>query len=103
MRPFLDGLCVVAAVVIAGGSAAAADSAWAVVHKIHAGAPAAARSVACLGGVLGEGPTGDYLTVADYPAFAALTAGRRRIFICGDSIPPFLPSSERAGFASRRH
>ena len=45
---------------------------------------------------------GDYLTVADYPAFAAPTPGLRRIFICGDSIPPFLPSSEHTGFASRR-
>jgi len=53
--------------------------------------------------VLGGGPTGDYLTPADYPAFAALTAGLRRIFICGDSIPSFLPSSQRAGFMSRRH
>jgi hypothetical protein len=108
MRRFLDGLCavagiVVASVAVAGGSAAAANSAWTNVHKTQAETPPPALSVACLGGVLSEGPTGDYLTVADYPAFAALTAGLRRIFICGDSIPSFLPSSERAGFASRRH
>jgi hypothetical protein len=103
MRHFLDGLCAVAAVVIVGGSAPVADSALAMVHKTQAETPAPAPSVACLGGVLSEGPTGDYLTAADYPAFAALTAGLRRIFICGDSIPAFLPSSQRAGFVSRRH
>ncbi len=107
MRRFLDGRCavagaVVASVAVAGGSAAA-DSAGALVHKTRAEPPAPAPSVACLGGILSEGPTGDYLTVADYPAFAALTAGLRRVFICGDSIPSFLPSSERAGFASRHH
>jgi hypothetical protein len=103
MRRFLDGLCAFAAAAIVGGAAPAADSAWAAVRKIQAEAPAPAPSVACLGGVLGGGPTGDYLTPADYPAFAALTAGLRRIFICGDSIPSFLPSSQRAGFMSRRH
>jgi hypothetical protein len=102
MRRFLDGLCAAAAVVFAGGSAAA-DGVATPIHKTHAEAPAAGRSVVCLGGVLSEGPTGDYLTVADYPAFAALAAGRRRIFVCGDSIPSFLPSSARAGFASPRH
>ena len=108
MRRFLDDLravagVVVASIAIAGGSAAAANNAWTNVHNPHAETPAQARSVACLGGVLNEGPTGDYLTVADYPAFAALAAGVRRVFICGDSIPSFLPSSERAGFASRHH
>ncbi|MGA2495136.1 MAG: hypothetical protein ABSF67_19715 [Roseiarcus sp.] len=102
MRRFLDGLCVVVAFVIVGASPLAADSAWAAVHKTEAAAPVAAPSVACLGGVLNDRDASDYLTAADYPAFAALTAGLRRIFICGDSIPSFLPSSQRAGFMSRR-
>jgi len=102
MRPFLDGLCAVAAVVIVGGSAPA-DSASTLIHKTRAEASTPTHSVACLGGVLNERDASDYLTAADYPAFAALTAGLRRIFICGDSIPFFLPSSERAGFVSRRH
>jgi hypothetical protein len=104
MRPFLAGVCAFAvAVAIAGGSAAAANSEWTPADKAHTAAPAQARSAPCLGGVLNEDATGDYLTVADYPAFAALTAGLRRVFICGDSIPSLLPSSERAGFASRHH
>ena len=104
MRPFPDGVCAFAvAVVIAGGSAAAANSEWTRADKGRAVAPTRAPSAPCLGGVLNEVATGDYLTVADYPAFAAPTVGLRRIFICGDSIPPFLPSSLRAGFASRRH
>jgi len=102
MRPFLDGLCAVAAVVVLGG-AAPANSAATLVHNMRAEAPAPTPSVACLGGVLNERDASNYLTAADYPAFAALTAGLRRIFICGDSIPAFLPSSQRAGFASRRH
>jgi len=53
--------------------------------------------------VLNEGATGNYLTAADYPAFAALTTGLLRVFICGDSIPPLLPASQRAGFASHHH
>ena len=106
MRRFLGGLCavsvgVVAFVAIAGGSATA-NSAWMNARKARAEPPAPALTVACLGGVLGEGHTTDYLTIADYPAFAALTAGARHIVICGDSIPPFLPSGLRAGFGSRR-
>lgn len=103
MRLLFDGLCAAAAILIASGAASAADSAVKLIHKGHAAAPAATYSVACLGGVLAEGPTPDYLTVADYPAFAALTAGMRRVFICGDSIPSFLPSAERAGFVSHHH
>jgi len=103
MRRLLDGFCVVAAFAVVGASPLAADSALAAVHKTEATAPAAAPSIACLGGVLNERDASDYLTAADYPAFAALTASLRRIFICGDSIPSFLPSSRRASFMSRRH
>ena len=102
MRPLLDGFCAVAAVVIVGGSASA-GSASTLVQETRAEAPAPTHSAACLGGVLNERDASDYLTAADYPAFAALTTGLRRIFICGDSIPSLLPSSERAGFMSRRH
>jgi hypothetical protein len=70
-------------------------------QRCDAGTAVLACPIACLGGVLNERPTGDYLTVSDYPAFAALVADIRRAFICGDSIPPFLPTSERAGFTSR--
>lgn len=103
MRRFLDGLCVVAALAIVGASALATDSAWAAVHKPGAATLDSAPSVACLGGVLNERDASDYLTAADYPAFAALTVVLRRLFICGDSIPSFLPPSQRAGFMSRRH
>jgi hypothetical protein len=102
MRPSLHGLCTVAAFVMVSSSPPAAGVALATIHKTQAATPAATHSVACLGGVLNERDAGDYLAAADYPAFAALTAGLRRIFICGDSIPSFLPSSERAGFVSRR-
>ena len=99
MRPLLSRLFTNAAVLIAAHSAASASGAPPL-------APAAARapaaSVVCLGGVINNGPAGSYLTVADYPAFAAVAAGLRRIFICGDGIPSFLPSSERARFVSRR-
>jgi hypothetical protein len=101
MRPFLDGPRAVAAVAIVGGSAPA-DSASTLVHKARAEGSAPSHSVACLGGMLNERDASDYFTAADYPAFAALTAGVRRIFICGDSIPSILPSSARAGFVSRR-
>ena len=104
MRPYLDSVCALAvAVAIVGGSAAAANSEWMPVDKGRAAAPIPARSAACLGGVLNEGATGNYLTAADYPAFAALTTGLLRVFICGDSIPPLLPASQRAGFASHHH
>lgn len=103
MRHSLGGLCAVAAIVIAGGSAAAAASdAGIPVQKTLVAPIARTASPACLGGVLNEGPTRDYLTVADYPAFAAFTAGLRRIFICGDSIPSFLPAGENAGGFPRR-
>lgn len=103
MRRFLDGPAVVAAFMIAAGSPLAADCAWATAHKTPAAAPVAVPSVACLGGVLNDKDVSSYLTVADYPAFAAISAGPRRIFICGDSIPSFLPSATRVGFASRHH
>ena len=104
MRRFLDGLCRRRRFHCDRRRlAAAADSAWAAVHKTLRRRPLAVPSVACLGGVLNDRDAGNYLTAADYPAFAALTAGLRRIFICGDSIPSFLPSSQRAGFVSRRH
>jgi hypothetical protein len=104
MRPFLDGVCALAiAVAIAGGSAAAANSEWTPVDKGRAAAPIPARSAACLGGVLNERDASNYLTVADYPAFAALTTDLLRVFICGDSIPPFLPANQRASFASHHH
>ncbi len=99
MRPFLGALCAVVALLIADDCAAATDSALPLVRLTNAATPAPAPF--CLGGVLSERPTGDYLTVSDYPAFAALVADIRRAFICGDSIPPFLPTSERAGFTSR--
>ncbi len=102
MRFLFDGLCAVAATAIVAGSAAASGAA-SPAHRPVAETSAPPTSAPCLGGVLAEGHTTDYLTVADYPAFAALTAGPRRVFICGDGIPPFLPTSERAGFASRRH
>lgn len=103
MRPFIGGLSAFAvALAIASGSAAAANSEWPPNDKARGTARLPARSVACLGGVLNAGATGSYLTVADYPAFSGQAAGQRRTFICGDSIPSFLPSSERAGFASRR-
>ena len=102
MRLLLAGLCAVAAAARVADPAAV-NSAAAPIHKPAAETAAPPASVACLGGVLAEGRTEDYLTVADYPAFAALAAGLRRTFICGDSIPSFLPSSERAGFASRHH
>jgi hypothetical protein len=86
MRLLFGGLCTLAAIAIAGDADAA---------------PAQAGPPACLGGVLNERPTGDYLTVADYPAFAALTAELRRFLICGDSIPAFLPSGQRAATNSR--
>jgi hypothetical protein len=102
MRHFLGRLCAIAALAIASDSAApAADSDWPRAHNTPVAAPTQTASVACLGGVLNERPTGDYLTVADYPAFAALAAGLRHILICGDSIPAFLPSSQRVGFTSR--
>ena len=86
MRLHFGGLCALAAIAIASGAVAASGQ---------------AAPPACLGGVLNERPTGDYLTVADYPAFAALAAGLRPILICGDSIPALLPSSQRSGFTSR--
>jgi len=100
MRAFLGGLCAVVALAI-GWSPAAANSASTPVHKAPAQTPA--PSTACLGGVIAEGAAGSYLTFADYPAFVTLAAGARRVFICGDSIPSFLPSAERVGFSSRHH
>ena len=102
MRRLSDGLSVIAAFMVVGASLLVADGVQAAVHKTPAAAPVAAAPPACLGGVLNDRDAGNYLTAADYPAFAALTAGLRRIFICGDSIPSFLPSSQRAGFVSRR-
>jgi hypothetical protein len=99
MRHFVGGLCAFVAVGVADGAvAAAAINAGAPAQKTSVAPVAPTSSLACLSGVLNEGPTHDYLTVADFPAFAAEL---RRIFICGDSIPPILPSSERAGFVSR--
>lgn len=100
MRPFLGGLCAVAALALVGNPAAASNPAT----PVHETPAAATRlgSTACLGGVIAESHTADYLSVADYPAFAAPAAGLRRIFICGDSIPSFLPSAERVGFTPRR-
>jgi hypothetical protein len=94
MRHFLGGLC---ALVALGGIAVAAPAQKTLVAPLPP-----TSSPACLGGVLSEGPTRDYLTVADYPAFAALAAGLRRVFICGDSIPSFLPAGENAGGFPRR-
>ena len=102
MRRFLDGLYVAAAFAILGASPPAADRVWAAVHKNETAAPVAVPSVACLGGILNERDAANYLTAADFPAFAALTEGLRRIFICGDSIPSFLASSQRASVMSRR-
>jgi hypothetical protein len=101
MQKFLVGLCAGVALAIVANPATDSN-ATTPVRKTLAEASAPAGSLACLGGMIAEGHTGDYLAVADYPAFAALTTGLKRFFICGDSIPSFLPSSERAGFASRR-
>ena len=103
MRRLSDDLSIVAAFVVAGAGLLAAESATAAVQKTPVAPPVAVASPACLGGVLNDRDAGNYLTSADYPGFAALTAGLRRFFICGDSIPPILPSSQRAGFVSRRH
>lgn len=103
MRRILEGVCAVVVVLIAARSAAAADGRAALTHGAHADARAPVASVACLGGVLNDGPSGSYLTVANYPAFSTLGAGLWRSFICGDGVPSFLPSSERERFASRRH
>lgn len=100
MRPLPDGLCALAIVLIAAGSAAAKHSA-APAHVSRGDAQPPGVAVACLGGVLNQGPAGGYLTVADYPAFAAVAAGLQRIFICGDSIPSFLPPSEQTRSTSR--
>jgi hypothetical protein len=86
---------------VGGDCVAAPDSDLPFVRQTAAAAPAQPPSSACLGGVLNERPTGSYLTVADYPAFAALASDLRRFLICGDSIPVFLPSSQRDGFTSR--
>ena len=102
MRPSLAGLYAIAAILIAVQSAAAADTAATPARETRANERPAVASVVCLGGVVNNGPAGSYLTVADYPAFAAVAVGLRRFFICGDGIPSFLPSSERARFVSRR-
>jgi len=100
MRLHLGGLCALAAIVIAGDCAMAANSSPPLVRQANVETPGPSF---CLGGVLNERPTGSYLTLADFPLFAALVAGGRRALICGDSIPAFLPSSQRAGFTSRHH
>ncbi len=100
MRLLFGSLCALAAALIASDSATAADSAPPLVRQANVETPG---PTFCLGGVLNERPTGSYLTLADFPAFVALIAGGRHALICGDSIPAFLPSSQRAGFTSRHH
>jgi hypothetical protein len=100
MRHFLGGFCAFVAVGVVGGAdAAAAGDLAAPAQKTLVAPVVRASSPGCLGGVLNEGPTRDYLTVADYPAFAANVL---RFFICGDSIPPYLPAGENTGGFPRR-
>ena len=104
MRRFIVGLCALAAVSTVGGPAvSAADGALkraAPVHRDHVEAARPTQTVACLGGVLNDKSTGNYLTVADYPRYAPPALGRRA-FICGDAIPPFIPWSDRNGAGQR--
>jgi hypothetical protein len=103
MRRFIVGFCALAAIVSIDAAAAAADGPVKLAAEARKGHVEAARltqTVACLGGVLNDESTGNYLTVADYPRYATPALGRRA-FICGDAIPPFIPRSDRNGAGQR--
>jgi hypothetical protein len=104
MRRFIVGLCALAAIESIDATAAVADNSAkfaAETRKGHAEAAGAARMVACLGDALNDESSGSYLTIADYPPYAPPVAGRR-VFICGDAIPPFIPWSDRNGAGQHR-
>jgi hypothetical protein len=94
MRPLVDCFFALAGVLFFGVAACAAESQSdlrARVDEARSRTHNAPHTVTCLGGVLNEDPAVNYLTLGDYPAQPAPPSGRRRIVICGDRIPPFIP------------
>ncbi|MGD1036791.1 MAG: hypothetical protein ABR878_06265 [Roseiarcus sp.] len=90
MRPLVDSFCALAGVLVFSVAACASESQLDIHARTNEGVRAARFAVNCLGGVLNEDPAVNYLTVGDYPAQAAAPRGARRVFVCGDRIPPFI-------------
>ena len=93
MRPLVDSFYALAGVLFFCLAPCAAESqlaGHARADEARADMRAPLHPAKCLGGVLNEDPMVNYLTVGDYPAQAAAPAGWRRVFVCGDRIPPFI-------------
>ena len=86
MRFLLIALCALSGGFFLDGVADAADVG---ARARNLQAAAAPRPAYCLGGVLNQDAGATYLTLGDYPAYAAPAANNRRV-VCGDRTPPYI-------------
>jgi hypothetical protein len=95
MRPLVDNFCALAGVFflsVAACAFASQSASGARADEARSGTRVAVHAVKCLGGVLNQDPAANYLAAGDYPEQAAAPAGGHGVVICGDRIPPFIPS-----------
>lgn len=105
MRPFIESFCALAGVLCFSAVAYAADGPVDIhAHGVKArvNINASTHSVKCLGGIINKDMATNYIALGDYPEESPAPASRRRVYICGDSIPPFIRWVQyRSGFGIR--